>query len=94
MAERQNRVKRLEREEMEIEEDIHNLLGMEILRNLAGIRIICFDPCKEFIWSCLYLMLVCTRPVKKYQIFKHNIPDPEFRIRIFPIPDPHPHHRI
>jgi hypothetical protein len=34
MAERQNRVKRLEREEMEIEEDIHNLLGMEILRNL------------------------------------------------------------
>jgi hypothetical protein len=38
MAERQNRVKRLEKEQMEIEEDIHNLLGMEILRNLPVIR--------------------------------------------------------
>jgi hypothetical protein len=56
MAERQNRVKRLEREEMEIEEDIRNLLGMEILRNLAVIRIICLGPSKEFIWSCLHLV--------------------------------------
>ncbi len=34
------------------------------------IRIICLGPCNEFIWSCLYLMQVCTRAVKKCHIFK------------------------
>jgi hypothetical protein len=76
MAERQNRVKSLEREEMEIEEDIHNLLGMEILRNLESSGIFAsLDPCNEFIWSCLYLMQVCTRAVKKCRIF-NSVMDP------------------
>jgi hypothetical protein len=75
MAERQNRVKSLEREEMEIEEDIRNLLGMEILQNLAVIRITWLDLFKEFIWSCLYLVLVCTRAVKKCK-FLSSVTDP------------------
>jgi hypothetical protein len=82
MAERQNRVKRLEREEMEIEEDIRNLLGMEILRNLAVIRIIFLGPSTEIYMVMFVSRVSLYQSCEKMYIFKQCygsgmlLPDP------------------